>query len=179
MAQLNIGVSGAKRATFNAHSPRELLVRVMDKCHEKAHDDTIKAKFIEALEDNPKCQQIIIEWWLDNQLRVLRQERMRAMPARSKASVATAPLTPVERERHKTEVTRQMVDKIKANIAKIALRDMVLPNGKKLKDCTFGELRQLNPVLGDFLARVAAKGKKDEIVGRVLSEVDLQNLYSA
>jgi hypothetical protein len=177
---MNKGVSGAKRATYKASSPRELLVRVIEEHNVRASDEVILSAFKRALAEQPDCEEIIIEWWFDNNVKSLRAREMKAMPKRTTGEkvVQLAPSRKSEASQVK-EATGRMVEVIKANIAKIALRDMLLPNGKKLKDCTFGELRKLSPVLNDFLARVAAKGKKDEIVGRVLSEVELHELYSA
>lgn len=174
MTALNKGISGAKRATYSGASPRELLVRVMESCNANAHDDTIYSRFEdEVLGDQLRCARTIIRWWFDNNIRALRDAKKAAMPFRNPGSVKVSATLPRE------QAAQQMVEVMKTNIAKIKLREMLLPNDKKLKDCTFGEIRKLAPVVGDWLARVGAKGKKDEIVGRVLSEVDLHELYSA
>lgn len=63
------------------------------------------------------------------------------------------------------------VEAMKAKIAeRILLMEWVLPNGKRLADCTFGELAKL----GGWLAKVAKKGKPNQIVGKVLTERQLR-----
>lgn len=178
MTALNKGVSGAKRATYSGSSPRELLVRIMEACHEKAHDDTIYTKFEDAvLDDNLKCGKAIIRWWFDNNIKSLRD--IKGQPAPRRVTPLVARHEQVKARALQEAKTAEVVEIMKRNMAKIVLREMLLPNGKKLKDCKFGEIRKLAPQLDGWLTRVGASGKRDEIVGRVLSEPALQDLYNA
>jgi predicted sugar kinase len=86
------------------------------------------------------------------------------------------------RDLRKAEI-RARVDAVKATaqerMAKIVLLNMVLPHGKAVKDSTGRECAQLGPKVGEWLSRVAGELRPNQVVGKVLSEDRLQELYAA
>lgn len=58
------------------------------------------------------------------------------------------------------------------HVHRIVLLDLMLPNGKKLRESTFAECS----AAGGWFKMVAAKGRPSEIVGQVLNEGDLRKL---
>lgn len=59
---------------------------------------------------------------------------------------------------------------VKSKADQLTLMDLVLPNGKKIRHCTFAEVGKY----GGWLKLLATKGKPSEIVGDKLTESDLQ-----
>lgn len=65
---------------------------------------------------------------------------------------------------------RQQIDEIKQRVVNMVLLDLVLPNGKRLRECTFAEVAKA----GGWFAKIAKKGKPNQIVGKVLTEEQLR-----
>lgn len=63
---------------------------------------------------------------------------------------------------------RQIADRV----VNVVLMNLTLPSGKVLRDATFKECARA----GGFFLRVAKKGKPQQIVGKTLTEADLQAL---
>lgn len=91
--------------------------------------------------------------------------------------------TTLERDENKTPPTAKQtaerraseqakVSALKERVAKIVLMNIMLPTGKLLRESTFADCKKA----GGWFAKVAAKGKPNQVVGRTLSEVDLQKL---
>lgn len=57
----------------------------------------------------------------------------------------------------------------------IVLLDLILPGGKKLRDATFADCAKA----GSWYAKIAKRGRPNQIVGVVLSESDLQKIARA
>lgn len=72
-----------------------------------------------------------------------------------------------DRRQARNEVIRQMAETIKE---KIQLLNLVLPNGKLLRDATFADCSKAQGWFG----KVAKMGKLNQIVGRVLTEEKLR-----
>jgi hypothetical protein len=56
----------------------------------------------------------------------------------------------------------------------VVLLDLVQPNGKKLRDCTGGDIRVLEAQMPSWFKAIAAKVQPDQIVGEVLTEDDVR-----
>lgn len=67
-------------------------------------------------------------------------------------------------------IERARIDFYKNIIKGNILMDITLPNGKKLRDATFAECS----AAGGWFKSLAVKGKPSEIVGKTLTEQDLQ-----
>ena len=59
----------------------------------------------------------------------------------------------------------------------LKLLDLMLPNGKTLRDCTGRECREMGEKVGDWLLKVSSRVKPDQLVGDALQEADVRRLY--
>lgn len=167
MEELNVGTIGAKRQSWKTHNPRDLLKEVME-AHHGADRIAIYKLFRERLREDSEAEEYIetmIEYWFANNYYSL---------------VGPPPRTPP----NTTRSVAQSADKIRAAVkkkikegAKIALLEMMMPNGKPLKDCTGHECRELSGRVGDWLAEVARRVKARQLVADALTEADLQAIY--
>ena len=76
-----------------------------------------------------------------------------------------------QRRRIKAEY-RAAINLGKDRIRTVVLMDLQLPSGKKLRDATFAECG----AAGGWFKVLATKGKPSQVVGKVLTEQDLQKL---
>jgi len=171
--QLDPGVLGATAQSWD-DGPRELLKRVVE-ANSGSDRPGLLAAYREALddlgaEDRDALLATMIAYWFDNNYRRLidgsapSYQRSRAV---ANVAIATA-----------AEHIRGRITKKIQEAASIVLMDMVLPNGKPLRDCTGVECRALAPRIGAWLASVGKRVGARQIVGASLTEEKLQALYS-
>jgi hypothetical protein len=67
---------------------------------------------------------------------------------------------------------RDAVSALTSKIKNLILLDLQLPNGKKLRNCTFAECS----AAGGWFKLLATRGRPSEVVGEVLTEDDLRKL---
>lgn len=80
---------------------------------------------------------------------------------------------PVVRPRQEVKAARSAAAAVlSAAVREVVLMDLEMPNGKKLRECTFSEVGQF----GSWFKLLACKGKPSEIVGKVLTEDDLRKI---
>lgn len=149
---LDTGIYGAKVQSWRTGNYRDLLKRLIDR-NPHADEDRLYELW------NNKV--LASEDILDTVLRYTFANAYRSFSG----------LTPEERARRSAALAAER-EKVKATI-QARLLDIVLPNGKKLRDCTFGYCREL----GGGLSRIGAKGKPGQIVGKLLSEAEVRKLY--
>lgn len=168
MEQMNIGTIGAKRQSWSGTNPRDLLKSVMDE-NPGADRPVIFKLFRERLrEDNESEDYVdtIIEYWLANNYYSL------VGPSRSiQATTRIGAVTEAA-----NEIRTRVASKIKES-AKIVLLELVMPNGKQLRECTGKECRELSARVGEWLLHVSERVKARQTVGDVLTEADLQEIY--
>lgn len=68
---------------------------------------------------------------------------------------------------------RQDVSGLVAEIKNAVLMDFILPNGKKIRDASFGDLRDT----GGWLTEIGLQRPRHYIVGNYLTEKDLHNVF--
>jgi hypothetical protein len=162
---INLGMTGAKRQTWNEANPRALL-EVLIAEHPGASRTRLLKLFRARLkeDDGEDYVDVIVEYWFTNNIRSM-----------------TSSLTDEERK-EKAAARKRKVDALAAELkkrievkAQIVLLDMVMPSGKPLRDSTGAECK----LAGGWLARLASRMQPDELVGENATEEDLQNLYSA
>jgi hypothetical protein len=166
---IDTGVRGAKRQSWKAANPRELLKRVIDD-NPGADREGLLHLFRDQMWQEDEAEEYvdtIIEYWFANNYHSL---------------VGPLPALPRSREaRSRTvELAQEIKAKVKAKIlerAAIVLSDMVLPNGKRLADCTGRECLSMSGALGGLIAKIADKVKPSQVVGQVLTEQQLQDMY--
>ena len=164
MTLIDTGTYGAKTQSWKRANPRALLEEILRESP-KADVETIRGYCRDAVRKaGEDFTDTIFDYWFDNNLR--------SLTATPYAKVVAA---------HKA-VESKMVAKGGAAIkkaikkkAKSLLLDTVLPNGKKLRDSTFGECT----ILGGWLSRIGRGGDPDKVVGRYLSEAKVRKLKSA
>jgi hypothetical protein len=141
----------AKRSEVN---PRELLIGIIEQTDDIKDKDALFDQFREAIQDDERYQRAIDWYFFVNMYDYL---------------VTSRNQKPSPQEQAKRQAA---VDNIKQQITKVVLLNFVLPNGKALRDCTFADCAKA----GGWLAKVAAKGKPNQIVGKVLGENELRAL---
>lgn len=164
MTHIDLGATGAKRATWRDANPRELLHRLIAE-HPKADEDKWRRLFWREVQGDEALIRSIVEYWLDNNLRsMLAGDRRAAARKQTAADVAveTATVKAKVRERVRKE-------------AKILLLGLLMPNGKPLRHCTGDDCRKF----GGWLAGVARAVPAKKQVGDVLSEGDVRKLWLA
>lgn len=151
------GIYGAKRQTWKRASPRDLLKRMMDN-HSDDTEGRLHQRFSMAVQDNPDMLESIIEYWFANNYRSLSYK-------------------PAKDERARAEMIQRAERLIRSRAETLVLSDMVLPNGKKLREATGLECSKFAPKVGNLLSKIAKKVKPSQIVGDVLSEEQLRRMY--
>jgi hypothetical protein len=84
-------------------------------------------------------------------------------------------LSKTKRRRKSTNIAdrkkqQQKIEAAAQAVSEMILLDLTLPNGKKLRDATFRECTEA----GGWWIKIGKKGKPNQIVGKVLSEKDIQ-----
>jgi hypothetical protein len=74
-------------------------------------------------------------------------------------------------EQRQQRVTQE-VGQVMTEAAGIILMNLVMPNGKMLKDSTFAECADI----GGWYAKIASRVAPEEVVGNVLSEEQLRKI---
>ncbi|XUM19751.1 hypothetical protein ACRAVF_18980 [Bradyrhizobium oligotrophicum S58] len=91
------------------------------------------------------------------------------------AATAKAQETALRRQEAAAE-TRQLaqetVSRIVNTIKKIVMLDLIMPNGKKLRECTFAEVARF----GGMFTDIGKEGKPTQVIDKHLSEADLQSI---
>lgn len=155
MTHIEMGVTGAKRQSWRNPNPRDLLRSLLEK-HPDADDAELFEKFHKRVQAASEAMQETIErYWFDNNIRSLR------LPTTRRSPVSTAQRRETLVRDIQATVTRRIVDE-----AERLLLEMIMPNGKPLRDCTGTDCRQI----GGWLAEMASKLKPAETVGSKFSE---------
>lgn len=172
-----VGKTGAMRQTVRSAHPRALLADIIEK-NPAASERTIFEECWELFKSreefeepgDPSLFKTIFEYWFANNYRSI---------------VLSAPET---RSLRRSEVTQKIgtlttdyADRIEQAIehkAKVTLLRLLMPNGKKLADCTGSDCESMAAEVGQFLSALAATLSPQEKVGSKFTEASLQDLYS-
>jgi hypothetical protein len=134
------------------------LIRNKPKLSEARH----KAEFWKTIRDDEEYLEALIYEWLS--IKYSTAQRIALPPTREQLDAART-----ERER----LRKAAEEAIKANAARMILLDIILPNGKPLRDCTGKECAKV----GGWLTKIAAKVKPHQKVGAVLSEDQVREIF--
>ena len=157
---LHTGVTGAKRQSWQQGNPRELLRRLMED-HKNWDRTRLLREFREQLDKSPNSYlETIVEYWFANNYNSLIDPRE---PDRIRDKVAVTKI--------RTKIEEHVETK-----AQLILLDLMMPNGKLLRDCTGQECRSLARSVGAWLARIAKRVKLRETVGTTLTENEVREL---
>lgn len=140
----------AKRAPAN---PRELIITLVEE-RPTASKDELFDSFRELLD--PDYQRAVDWYFFVNMYEYQVTNRNRKPSSRTDAASSA----------------QAQVDAVKQRIVDMVLLDLVLPNGKVLREATGAECTRA----GGWFAAIAKKVKPRQIVGSVLTEEQLQAL---
>ena len=164
MTMVDTGTTGAKRQSWHAANPRDLLKQLVER-HPNWNKERLLREFTDNVVDNRKYMDAIIEYWFANNYHSLveRPPQPSAHKARKERSVGALTM----------EIEAAVERK-----AEIKLLEMIMPNGKPLRDCTGGECIKLSSKIGGWLLRISKRVSKNQTVGEALNETQVRELYS-
>jgi len=135
MPDINPGTLGAKRATWRAFNPRELLQRIV-RNHPLDDEKIWREMFWSEIEDNKQYLQAVCEYWLDNNIRSISGEQ--------------------------TYSRGQASPTVKTKLQDRALLDLMMPNNKVLGQCTGAECKSFGGWFQQLAKAVLATKKVAE-----------------
>lgn len=157
------GHTGAKVQSWRKANPRDVLKTIMA----DVGDNRSKALkvFREKVlsEDGEPYLEAIVEYWFTNNYNSLIYETRKPDNAREVETIQRG---------YKTQLQRHIVKE-----AQVMLLDLLMPNGKKLADCTGHDCAKLANTIGPWLQAIAAKIKPRDRVGDKLTEADVREFY--
>jgi hypothetical protein len=147
------GVRGHTRSTWRdeAHL-RGLLLRLITR-HPDATRDQLEALYLDKAKRTDALVDEALRRAFDNDLAQMQKSPRAAHQRVAAADVAAA----------------------SERLASVVLLDLVQPNGKKLRDCTGKECRQV----GGWLIKVADRIGNRGVVGRKLSEAEVASIFAS
>lgn len=155
LTDVDLGVTGAKRASWDKTNPRELLLRIMAEQPEATEEQLFKLFYAAALKGH--YDETVYRYWFTNNYNALRPREAEPFSRPERAAKAKA----ASEERASVAVKR---------VAEALLAGIILPNGKAVRDCTFAYVR----MQGDRFAKLGRMGKPDKIVGAVLTDEQIE-----
>jgi hypothetical protein len=176
MTNIDLGTTGAKRATWRETNPRSLLNKIVNDNPIKNGQDEDQWKrrigdlFWKAIEDDTDYLNAICQYWLDHNMRSLlgpSPEEKTALEKEKKEKQAAKLNKAADeiKERVNTEVERR---------ARIVLLDLVTVNGKELRYCNKFECR----AFGGWYTELAKQMPDKKTVGQVFTEEKLHVLWN-
>ena len=165
MTQLNPGRTGAKRQSWEKYNPRELLKDAI-RSNPRASEAEISEVVWESVKNEKGYLWPLYEYWFANNYKRFFVEEVSDYESVGHTSIKT-------REVPERNGSRQEFKNIKEKLKSI-LMDYMLSNGKRLRDATFQDCK----IDGGWLKEVAKQGRPNEVVGKKLTEKDLQCLMT-
>jgi hypothetical protein len=166
------GVLGAKRATWRDANPRKLLQDIIE-ANPNGPETLWRKLFWERVESDDDQIQAIVAYWLDNHVRYIqdhgpdtKQETAKKGPAAQAAEQKTETV----KENVKSTLREHIVRE-----ARVILLEIMMPNGKKLAQCTGADCKNF----GGWLTAVATKVPAKKKVADILSEAEVRKLWLA
>lgn len=140
VAEQTLGNQGAKQQTWTPDNPRALLKRLADE-NIGATEQVLRALMADAINHDPLpyVQALLAYWWPSNYRSLFEAKTTR---------------------KRNTLTVSELVDQMRAR-----LFDLVLSNGKTLRNCTFAECAKES----GWLLALSKKGKPNELVGKKLT----------
>lgn len=160
------GTYGATVQSFAPANPRELLLNILDQ-NPKISREALLGLVSDALQEPANTAQLVavIEYWFANTIRSIESLEAEHAPV---AKAVTRDLTRKAVAKAAGTVKTAILEE-----AKIELLGMVMPNGKKLGDCTGRECQKF----GGWLYQVGQRAGSRK-VSQVMTEQSLRELYA-
>ena len=162
MTDLNPGYGSPYVQATRATSPKEVMFR-LHREHPRADKDELLRLFRSEANTDQELADTCVEIAALNAYLALENVRTR---------IAKRPATPEQQRQEQAREAAQEASIIAERIARSAILDFVMPNNKKLGECTFKEVGSF----GKGFSRIAAAGGPHQIVGEVLSETKAKSL---
>lgn len=178
--------TGAFRSSWRARNPRAILEALVAAHPQKegqpdrAYEADLLLLFdAETRKEDEKAEKAgkegpirtIFEYWLANNYRSLKR-------AMADASPEVVRLRKQEAEKITQDVRAAVNAKIKSE-ARVMLMDLMMPNGRRLRNCTGRECTKLGSSVGRWLSLIGKSIEPTQRVGEALSEDKLHELYEA
>jgi hypothetical protein len=176
----HIGRTGAKRQTGSSANPRARLVKLISENQSSSEAEIYNLCWDEFKSNDSYTERpghfyrTVFEYWFANNYRAILLDTPQRREMRASARESSVQLQTKIAESVSTGIQRMVNTKVK-----VALLDMMLPNGKQLKNCTGAECNSLSSEVGSFLSAVGKAVGAKKLVGKVLSEDQLRELYDA
>lgn len=171
---------GATRQSRRRPALVPVLKEMMDKVdnpHDYENRKLIKDQFVQFMHSSTGAQyhETIFLYWFDNFYRHLLDDYPEFDNAVA-GRVARRNAMRAAKEKTTAALSEQVTQAIEKK-AQIILLDLVLANGKALRDCTGRECREMSGRMGGWLRKISDRVKPTQIVGKVLQEADVRKLF--
>ena len=163
MTYIDHGTTGAYRQTWRKGNPRSLLETIIAN-NAKANEKRIHELFWREIEDDKQLLRACVEYWLDNNYHSLTREMAGLPKTTNKPSKPTVAAVRVVKEHIRERIAHE---------ARLALLDWIMPNEKRLADCTGKECTKI----GGWLAALAKRVPPRKTVGESLSEQQVFEIW--
>jgi hypothetical protein len=160
MEHIEIGSTGAFRATWRKGNPRSLLRTIINK-HRNADESKIHDLFWREVQDDPGLLRACIEYWLDNNYRSVMAEKAAPLDLRQQRAVERSKA--IEKER----------GKIRHRVFNLVIMNLVMPNEKKVSECNKDDCL----TIGGWMTAVGKKLPAGKTVGEHFDENALRELW--
>jgi hypothetical protein len=165
MEPLETAVRGAKIQSFRKSSPRDVLRRIISEEPDASKSQLLTMCRDEILKDEDMVESVI-EYWFSNNYHSL------IGPTARPTSFSSRQLRESRIETAKTAIVERIEER-----AQMILLDMIMPNGKALKECSGKECASLGKRISPWLARISKAVPPSKLVGDVLSEERVRQIY--
>jgi hypothetical protein len=157
MSMIDTGTYGAKRQSWKATNPRDLLKQLIDKLG--ADEEAVREQFAAKVKNDPDCLDTVIEYWVANNYRSIVHPR---------EIVRRDPVA-------KAQTVENIAKHVKTRATALVLLELTMPNNKLYRDCTEKDCRKF----GGWHLKVAdkLKLKPNQKVGDALSEKEVRALF--
>jgi hypothetical protein len=168
MTYTDTGTQGAKRQSWREANPRAGLKDLIDKNPDASEDEVLQLQWDTVTRgvafkkpENESMFRTIFEYWFTNNYRSLVTER-----APRKPRAASQPAVQGQAAEQHVDRLRQSLTKKVEEKAQLLLLDLIMPNGKSLRENTKEDCANTS----GWMAKLAARLKPGQTVGAALSE---------
>lgn len=169
---------GANYQTWLENNLRPMLKRIVD-ANPTADEAQIR-KLLRKQVDKDPCRDDYHDgvwgYWVRNNLRSYLDPAPAPRKGLRPASAAELAVRQKDFDKTFAETKTAIAAQIDRS-AKLVLLDMVLPNGKKLRHATGSDCKAFAPKFGIWFGNIARKLKPGDVVGKVLTEKEVREIY--
>jgi hypothetical protein len=172
MSYIEEGSQGAYRQSWRKGNPRSLLKTLIER-NPKADRKKIYDLFWDEVEDDKQLLQDIVGYWLDHNYHSLLTASLEPRaPSGGADSSGGGPTSTAAKSEQATAAKGKLQDRIRYE-TRIVLLELVMPNDKRLADCTGAECSRF----GGWLFQLSKKVPANKTVGATLSEDEVYRMW--